>query len=210
MKSKLRSRFQRGGENNKDKDAFNIEVEGKVSRCDTLTATSIVNVIPNNVYTLNLQDYPEMHTPTEENATVSTITNDGAFSQKRFHCGIDFECHRNLSSLSSLTNDDVFSQKRFNCGFDPNEQSTMREQMRYKNQGIAPNSTRNLSSLSFTTSSSLSQVHLMACGASVASVSVDSKDSIFDRVLKEQIDRMNAMSMGRCEEDGRRKGPVEI
>ena len=193
MKSKLRSSFQSGGEyylplgGENNIGAFNIEVEGKVSRCDTPAAKSIVNVIPNNVYTLNLQDYPEMHTPTEENATVSTITNDGAFSQKRFNCGFDSDERWHLSSLSSLSNDDdAFSQKRFNCGFDPNERSTMREQMRYKNQGFAPDPTRNLSSHSSTTSSSPSQVHLIACGASVASESVDSKDSIFDRVLREE------------------------
>ncbi|KAK1734372.1 hypothetical protein QTG54_014879 [Skeletonema marinoi] len=58
-----------------------------------------------------------------------------------------------------------------------------------------PNS-GNLSSLSSTTSSP-SQVHLMAsCGASVASLSVVSKDSIFDRVLKEENERLNAMGMG--------------
>jgi len=36
----------------------------------------------------------------------------------------------------------------------------------------------------------------MACGASVASLSVVSKDSIFDRVLKEENERLNAMGMG--------------
>ena len=36
----------------------------------------------------------------------------------------------------------------------------------------------------------------MACGASVASASVVSKDSIFDRVMREEEDRMKAMGMG--------------
>ena len=54
-----------------------------------------------------------------------------------------------------------------------------------------------------TTSQSSHQVHLMAlggsqsgCGASVASASVVSKDSIFDRVLREENERLNAMGMG--------------
>ena len=36
----------------------------------------------------------------------------------------------------------------------------------------------------------------MACGASVASVSVVSKDSIFDRVLRQEEERMKALGMG--------------
>ncbi|KAL7459963.1 hypothetical protein ACHAWC_011797 [Mediolabrus comicus] len=53
-----------------------------------------------------------------------------------------------------------------------------------------------------TTSQSSHQVHLMALGgsqsgtASVASASVVSKDSIFDRVLREENERLNAMGMG--------------
>jgi hypothetical protein len=53
-----------------------------------------------------------------------------------------------------------------------------------------------------TTSQSSYQVHLIALGgsqsgsASVASASVVSKDSIFDRVLREENERLNAMGMG--------------
>ena len=47
----------------------------------------------------------------------------------------------------------------------------------------------------------------MACGASVASASVGEKDSIFDRVLREENERLSAMGMGpspdeRSEESG--------
>lgn len=44
----------------------------------------------------------------------------------------------------------------------------------------------------------------MACGASVASVSVVSKDSIFDRVLREEEVRLKGMGMG--ERDGTDNG----
>ena len=104
MKSKLRGRFQWGG--GKNKGAFpTSKSEAKYVDVDTPTDTSTVNITPNNVDTLKLQDYPEIHTPNEGNVTVSTLSNEGAFSQKRF-----------------------------NCGFDSDERSTMREQMWYKNQ----------------------------------------------------------------------------
>ena len=53
----------------------------------------------------------------------------------------------------------------------------------------------------------------MACGASVASVSVVSKDSIFDRVLKEENERLKGMGMGGREDGGgggRKGSRVEI
>lgn len=72
---------------------------------------------------------------------------------------------------------------------------------------FAPTSSHKYSSQSSITSNTTSQsssyqVHLMALGgsqsgsASVASASVVSKDSIFDRVLREENERLNAMGMG--------------
>ena len=48
----------------------------------------------------------------------------------------------------------------------------------------------------------------MACGASVASVSVVSKDSIFDRVLRQEEERMKALGMGGRDYSPEKEGRV--
>lgn len=64
------------------------------------------SIAPVTVGKVILDDNIEIHTPIHSNTTISTLSN----------------------------NDGAFSQKRDNCGFDSDENSTMREQMWYKNQ----------------------------------------------------------------------------
>ena len=103
MKSKLRSRFQWGG--GKNNGAFPTS-KPKYADVDASAASASINIAPVRVSTLNLNDNPEIHTPNNGTATVSTLSN----------------------------NDGAFNQKRFNCGFDADERSTMRQEMWYKNQ----------------------------------------------------------------------------
>eukprot|EP00985_Skeletonema_marinoi_P001696 scaffold686_cov245-Skeletonema_marinoi.AAC.7 len=104
MKSKLRSRFQWGGGKNNN-GAFPTS-KPKYADVDASASSVSINIAPVRVSTLNLNDNPEIHTPNNGTATVSTLSN----------------------------NDGAFNQKRFNCGFDADERSTMRQEMWYKNQ----------------------------------------------------------------------------
>lgn len=101
MKSKLRNRFHWGGP--KHTGAF----PSKYAATDggTTTSSGPINIAPVRVGTLKLDDSPVIHTVSSGNGTISTVTNDRAFSQRQF-----------------------------NCGFDDDNRSNRREEMWYKNQ----------------------------------------------------------------------------
>jgi hypothetical protein len=105
MKSKLRNRFHWGG--GKQTGAFPSKPSINYASTDggTTTSSGPINIAPVRVGTLKLDDSPVINTAGSGNGTISTMTNDRAFSQRQF-----------------------------NCGFDDDNRSNRREEMWYKNQ----------------------------------------------------------------------------